>query len=908
MLGKPWAMTRSVLLLFIILSASNALTGCANNRVGIHDPVLATRSAQQSRIAGLIKYDDEYERTLTKMVETMHATKQAGPDTVAGANNQLALFYALDELAEIYAFRTVNFEKAAALNTEAETLGARITCCPKEDRGAWWHASRSDVNKQTSGYFFPRHRVLYAFVFNPKFDSELLLTVAREDFTNARSRIRERKAFLAKVLGDASAGLPIPEDPEMTESEFKLWEKLLKNGLPENKYAGSLRVLDRLWLLKGQGDDEQWWRSVRDASQAALLEERQESRPQPRDSAPLHFRAGLANFHFNQLQEGVKNFEEMLQAIGEYEAHEKSKLETVRNAESLSTWQMVTGVVWMPVWFVADPFGVMSKAVSGAIKSNRDAATIQALFGNHLNGLPSFLNEHERVAFHSELGYAYERLNRKPEAIPQYIAAIELIERERSSLGSEGKRIEFLMDKEIVYKRLVPLLIEGGRLEDAWQYMERARSRAFVDLLAGSRLHLGNAADTDRYQAVIQKQAEMEMLVQEGRVPREVVPQIHGTLRGIKTVKDDAKPASTAVKEDAKAASTAEFDSLAAVQTATIADVQSVAGRDAAVLAYFVSEEKTTLMLLQDGRLTAWAMPVGRERLTQQIQQFRGLLESPGKQGAVGLQEIHARGRELYRDLMAPPAGLLSKSVLYILPHGPLHYLPFSALYDGSGYVMDRVTLLTVPSATVLTYLEKKPRARKGETVVFANPDLGDAQFDLPYADQEGTAIHARVPASVLLRRGDATEIRARSRALDAKVLHFAAHATFKQDRPLDSAVMLAPGGGQDGALTAGEIFGLTLPGSLVVLSACETGRGKLAAGDELIGLTRAFMYAGAPQLLATLWQVDDRASSLLMDEFYRELATRPPADALRFAQTKVRATFPHPFYWAAFTTYGLYR
>jgi len=906
--NNPVAIMRSAFLFFVILVAGDVLAGCAGSRVGIHDPALATRSAHQSRIADLIKYDDEYQGILTRLIETMRAAKQNNSDTVSETSNQLALFFALDELAEIYAFRTVNFGKAAALNTEADALGTRITCCPKEDRGAWWHASRSDVNKQTSGYFFPRHRTLYAFVFNPKFTTELLLTVAREDFARAQSRIRERKAFLAKVLGEGSASLPIPEDPEMTESEFKLWQSLLKNGLPENKYAGSLRILDRLWLLRGQVDDEQWWRSVRDAAQAALLAERNESQPQPRDSAPLHFRAGLAHLHFNQLQEGVRNFEEMLQAISEYEAYEQTKLDTARNAESLSTWQLMTGIVWMPIAFVSDPTGVISRAVSGAIKSNRDAATIQALFGKHLNGLPAFLNEHERIAFHSELGYAYERLNRRPEAIPQYRAAIELIERERSSLASEGKRIEFLLDKEIVYKRLVPLLIESGQLEDAWQYMERARSRAFVDLLAGSRLHLGNAADTNRYQAAIQKQAEIEMLVQEGRVPREVVTEIHDTLRGIKTVKDDTKITSTAVKNDAKTATTAEFDSLAAVQTATIAAVQSVAGREAAILAFFVSEEKTTLMLLQDGRLTAWVKPVGRERLTQQVQQFRSLLEGPGKQGAAALQEIHARGRELYRDLMAPPAGLLNKPVLYILPHGPLHYLPFAALYDGTGYVMDRVTLLTVPSATVLTYLEKKPRARQGPTVVFANPDLGDTRFDLPYADQEGTAIHMRVPSAILLRRNDATETQARRRALDAKVLHFAAHATFKQDRPLDSAVMLAPGGGQDGALTAGEIFGLTLPGSLVVLSACETGRGKLAAGDELIGLTRAFMYAGAPQLLATLWQVDDKASSLLMDEFYRELVNRPPADALRLAQTNVRATYPHPFYWAAFTTYGLYR
>ena len=230
------------------------------------------------------------------------------------------------------------------------------------------------------------------------------------------------------------------------------------------------------------------------------------------------------------------------------------------------------------------------------------------------------------------------------------------------------------------------------------------------------------------------------------------------------------------------------------------------------------------------------------------------------------------------------------------------------AIHDGSQYLVDRFTLLTVPSGTVLTYLEKKPRAAKGATVVFANPDLGDPRKDLPFAEREGAAIQARRPDAVLLKRNAALEARARKLAPGANLLHFASHSTFDADRPLNSAVMLAPGEGDDGALTAGEIFGLRLPGSLVVLSGCETGMGTVASGDELIGLTRAFMYAGAPQLVATLWQVEDEATALLMEEFYKGMPAKPAAEALRQAQTNIRTRYPHPFYWAAFTTFGHHR
>ncbi|MEK7445206.1 MAG: CHAT domain-containing protein, partial [candidate division NC10 bacterium] len=121
----------------------------------------------------------------------------------------------------------------------------------------------------------------------------------------------------------------------------------------------------------------------------------------------------------------------------------------------------------------------------------------------------------------------------------------------------------------------------------------------------------------------------------------------------------------------------------------------------------------------------------------------------------------------------------------------------------------------------------------------------------------------------------------------------------------LRSALLLAPGGAEDGRLEVGEVLQLELEASLVVLSACETGLGRLSRGDELVGLQRAFLYAGTPAVVTTLWKVDDRASFLLMREFHARLGADGPAEALRHAQRATLAEAPHPFAWAGFVLAG---
>ena len=131
-------------------------------------------------------------------------------------------------------------------------------------------------------------------------------------------------------------------------------------------------------------------------------------------------------------------------------------------------------------------------------------------------------------------------------------------------------------------------------------------------------------------------------------------------------------------------------------------------------------------------------------------------------------------------------------------------------------------------------------------------------------------------------------------------------HADLDEEDPLGSVLRLTPSQSDDGRLEVQEIFGWELDANLVVLSACETGLGKLTRGDELTGLTRAFIYAGTPSIVTTLWKVSDRASYELMRDFYRQLkAGKEKADALRQAQLTTLQAYPHPYFWAAYQLTG---
>jgi len=285
--------------------------------------------------------------------------------------------------------------------------------------------------------------------------------------------------------------------------------------------------------------------------------------------------------------------------------------------------------------------------------------------------------------------------------------------------------------------------------------------------------------------------------------------------------------------------------------------------------------------------------------LAGDILQFRTLIEAQNSPALMTLS------RKLYARLFQPLERIISEKKIIVVPHGALHYLPLAALHDNSGYLIDRYSIRLMPSAGVLQYLRASTGGKTGGVLIFGNPDLGDPRADLEYAQKEATDIARIRPDSRVLLRKEATESALLQYSKEYRYLHFATHGQFNMEAPLQSALLLAPDAGHNGMLTVDKLYSLHLDANLVTLSACETGMSKIATGDEMVGLTRGFLYAGASSIVASLWKVDDLATAYLMTRFYQELESKNKTDALRTAQLETRKKFPHPYYWASFQLTG---
>jgi CHAT domain-containing protein len=263
--------------------------------------------------------------------------------------------------------------------------------------------------------------------------------------------------------------------------------------------------------------------------------------------------------------------------------------------------------------------------------------------------------------------------------------------------------------------------------------------------------------------------------------------------------------------------------------------------------------------------------------------------------------------KELHDILLGPVRSLAAGKSLLIVPHGVLHYLPFAALYDGNDYLMQNTLIRFLPSASTIRFLRTPSGTQKDPVLVLANPDLQDPSLDLPFAETEGRYIAQSIPASEIFARSQASEEVFKARAPTFRMLHVASHGEFNGADALQSRLLLARSGTEDGSLTVGDLYNMRLDADLVTLSACETGLGKVQTGDDVLGLTRGFLFAGSSNIVASQWKVDDQATGVLMQHFYANLSQgKPKREALREAQRETRKTYAHPFYWAAFYLTGL--
>jgi hypothetical protein len=233
---------------------------------------------------------------------------------------------------------------------------------------------------------------------------------------------------------------------------------------------------------------------------------------------------------------------------------------------------------------------------------------------------------------------------------------------------------------------------------------------------------------------------------------------------------------------------------------------------------------------------------------------------------------------------------------LVVVPHGPLHYVPFHALYDGEQYVTDSCAVSYAPSASIYARCQQQASGGGEGALV-----LGVADDQAPLIDAEARAVAAVLPDARLCIGPDATEQVLRTSGRNSRIVHIASHGYFRPENPMFSGIRLG-----DAYLNVYDLYRLRLKADLVTLSGCATGANVAAAGDELLGITRGLFCAGAHTLLLSLWNVHDESTAALMTQLYRRIAAgAAPVDALRDTMRDFRSEHSHPYYWAPFVLTG---
>ncbi len=538
-----------------------------------------------------------------------------------------------------------------------------------------------------------------------------------------------------------------------------------------------------------------------------------------------------------------------------------------------------------------------------------------------------FMGPNEQLDFFVAKGDGLFNSGRASDAKGLYMNALGLIEKQRATIDSDTKRIVFFGHRNSIYVKLIRIFSQESNARQAFHLIERSKGRVFADLLESKNLKLARNEESDLYQNYLLKNSEMNEILSHGSI----------TLDQIKYLEENR---TIRVTSKFKTTPLIEFNNLDEAKPITIDETEEILAKpsiNSNFVQYFVSPEKT-IIVLAGGTQEIKEISVGKEELIKKISRFRELIAK----GSEDQSDILNLSQDLYEILIKPIAFSLSKKRIIISPHGPLHYLPFQLLHNGENYLIEDYTLNYIPSATVLRYLAAKspigPLEPAGEPkhvesfdndstylpgwgiessydqsnskppssiLLLGNPKLDNTELDLPYSEVEIDNAALFFPNALKLSRDEASETNVKNKASSYEVLHFATHATFDNREPFNSSLLLASDGINDGKLTIEEIYQLQLKPSLIILSACETGLGKYSAGDEIIGLYRAFMYAGAKSIIATLWPIADEASSFLVNEFYKALKKNSLSESLQMAQLKTKEQYPNPINWAGFILVG---
>jgi CHAT domain-containing protein/tetratricopeptide (TPR) repeat protein len=501
----------------------------------------------------------------------------------------------------------------------------------------------------------------------------------------------------------------------------------------------------------------------------------------------------------------------------------------------------------------------------------------------------------EEAVLLSGLGLLNEDMGDLKAAEALYEQGLEAIEYIRTAARLEELKTEIASGTAELHSRAILLKLKFGKTAEAFELSEKAWARTLLDQMNGARINMRKSADRDlieNEQSLRFELASLEKKLTE-EMARGGAPEACASLR---ERLNQGRQAYAEIVIRLKA-SNPEYAELQGYLPISRVEIQRLLGPETTLLSYYVTASKTLVFVLTRDSFNVVEVPAGEKELQNAIAWFRSF---------ASLREPEpASLKQLGGWLIAPVRQYIKTARVCVIPHGILHQLPFAALYDGKSYFGEQHTIYYLPAASLLPVIEKRIRPASTRMLAMAQASAGGWPA-LHYVDQEAGAI-ARLYQGKALLTGQASKAEFLRLAGDYNILHIASHAELNTRSPLFSRILLTPDQNGNQGLEVREIYDLNLSHTnLVVLSACETQLGTQSKGDDIVGLNRAFIYAGAATVIASLWTVDDQATGLLMCSFYTHLKRgMSKAEALRAAQSETRRQYPDPYYWAAFVLTG---
>ena len=513
---------------------------------------------------------------------------------------------------------------------------------------------------------------------------------------------------------------------------------------------------------------------------------------------------------------------------------------------------------------------------------------------------------HLEYLAHFQMGQIEEAAGNRENAAQAYRAAGAGMENLRSLLHAEELKVAFMKNKVDVYEGLIRLCLDGAcsgaRERLVFDYMEAAKSRSLRDLMF-ERHHPAEAGGPDEsgpareirelreelnwyYRRLADEQMNPEGPSRDrtARLQQEMARLENRLLRLLREM-PPGEPEATGIR---------------GAPALTLETIQQALDPDTALIEYFRAGERIVGAVITRSGIGIFPLGelsrvrVAARMLHFQLSRFSQAPRYAAPGHAVQQAAINTHLRELYEQLLAPL--LPSCRRLIFVPHELLHHLPLHALFDGSRYVMDRFQVAYAPSASVYALCRTRPANTAGPSLILGVPDP-----QAPFIRDEVAAVAETVAGPRQFVGEAATRDVLRDLGPASRLIHIATHGRFRRDNPMFSAIRLG-----DGYLTLYDLYQFRLPAEHITLSGCSTGLNVVAAGDELLGLVRGFLRAGAKSLMLSLWDIHDRTAAGLMRAFYAHWQRQPnQAAALQAAMQEIRERHPHPYFWAPFILTG---